>query len=147
GGHYVYYMSIAGRTDFNDVKLLASLETETLPPPAQEQDDLTPIIFESGQPQIITVHQRRYAAVYVPEGVQEVRVWLTDKKATQSDTGNVDLFASRSYWPTAGKYEYTSNYTGSNEYLQIPVSEVGYLHFLLSADLEGDDVEMLVYVH
>ncbi|MEZ8583494.1 collagenase [Vibrio cyclitrophicus] len=142
-----YYMSIAGRTDFNDVKLLASLETETLPPPAQEQDDLTPIIFESGQPQIITVHQRRYAAVYVPEGVQEVRVWLTDKKATQSDTGNVDLFASRSYWPTVGKHEYTSNYTGSNEYLQIPVSEAGYLHFLLSANLEGDDVEMLVYVH
>ena len=36
---------------------------------------------------------------------------------------------------------------GSNEYLQIPVTEEGYVHFLLSAEQQGDDVEMLVYFH
>lgn len=142
-----YYMSIAGRTDFSDVTLVASVETKTPTPPIQEQDDLTPVLFESGKAQILTVHQRRYAAVYVPEGVQEVRVWLTDKNTAQPDTGNVDLFASSTYWPTAGQHEYASNYAGSNEYLQIPVTEEGYLHFLLSAEQQGDDVEMLVYFH
>jgi microbial collagenase len=142
-----YYMSITGRTDFSDVTLVASVETKTPTPPIQEQDDLTPVIFESGKAQILTVHQRRYAAVYVPEGVQEVRVWLTDKNTAQPDTGNVDLFASSTYWPTAGQHEYASNYVGSNEYLQIPVTEEGYLHFLLSAEQQGDDVEMLVYFH
>ncbi len=119
--------------------------------PSQEQDDLTPIILESGQPQILTVHQRRYAAVYVPQGVQEVRVWLNDKsdvaESRQSNAGNVDLFASRSYWPTSGQHDYASNYRGSNEYLQIPVTEEGYVHFLLSAEQQGGDVEMLVFFH
>ncbi len=32
-----YYMSIAGRTDFNDVTLLASLETETPTPPLRQR--------------------------------------------------------------------------------------------------------------
>ena len=142
-----YYMSIAGRTDFSDVTLVASVETKTPTPPIQEQDDLTPVIFESGKAQILTVHQRRYAAVYVPEGVQEVRVWLTDKNTAQPDTDNVDLFASSTYWPTAGQHDYASDYRGSNEYLQIPVTEEGYVHFLLSAEQQGDDVEMLVYFH
>ncbi|MEZ9859252.1 collagenase [Vibrio splendidus] len=142
-----YYMSIAGRTDFNDVTLLASLETETPTPSTQEQDDLTPVVLESGQAQVLTVHQRRYAAVYVPQGVQEVRVWLNDKNTEQPNRGNVDLFASHSYWPTAGQHDYASDYRGSNEYLQIPVTEEGYVHFLLSAEQQGDDVEMLVYFH
>ena len=140
-------MSIAGRTDFNDVALLASLETETPTPPTQEQDDLTPVVLESGQAQVLTVHQRRYAAVYVPQGVQEVRVWLNDKNTEQPNRGNVDLFASHSYWPTAGQHDYASDYRGSNEYLQIPVTEEGYVHFLLSSEQQGDDVEMLVYFH
>ncbi|MFS1932327.1 M9 family metallopeptidase [Vibrio splendidus] len=142
-----YYMSIAGRTDFKDVTLLASLETETPTPPTQEQDDLTPVIFESGQAQTLTVNQRRYAAVYVPQGVQEVRVWLNDKNTEHQNRGNVDLFASHSYWPTAGQHDYVSDYRGNNEYLQIPVTKEGYLHFLLGAEQQGDDVEMLVYFH
>ncbi|WP_045465223.1 M9 family metallopeptidase [Vibrio hyugaensis] len=141
-----YYISIAGRTDFSAVTLVASLETETPTPPTQEQDDLTPVVLESGQAKTLTVHQQRYAAVYVPQGVQEVRVWLTDKNS-DADSGNVDLYASRSYWPTAEQHEYASNYWGSNEYLQIPVTEEGYVHFSLNAVQQGDDVEMLVYFH
>jgi len=142
-----YYMSVTGRTEFNGVKLLASLETEPSVPPTPEQDDLTPVVLESGNTHLFTVHQQRYAAVYVPEGVREVRVWLTDQNSGSTEQGNVDLFASRAYWPTAGQHDYASDYRGSNEYLQIPVTEEGYLHFLLSAEDQGDDVEMLVYFH
>ncbi len=146
-----YYMSITGRSDFSNVTLVASLETETPTPPTQDKDDLTPVVLESGHAQTLTVHQRRYAAVYVPQGVQEVRVWLNDKSNNaengQSNTGNVDLYASNSYWPTAGQHEYQSDSNGSNEYLQIPVTEAGYLHFLLDAEQQGDEVEMLVYFH
>lgn len=141
-----YYISIAGRSDFNDVTLQSSLVTETPTPPAQEQDDLTPVVLESGQAQTLTVHQQRYAAVYVPQGVQEVRVWLTDKNGN-ADNGNVDLYASKAYWPTVGQHEYASNYRGSNEYLQIPVTEEGYVHFSLNAEQQGDEVEMLVYFY
>ena len=138
-----YYISIAGRSDFNDVALKASLETEIPAPPSQEQDDLTPVVLKSGQARTLTVHQQRYAAVYVPQSVQQVRVWLTDK----SGRGNVDLYASQTYWPTEGQYEYASNYWGSNEYLELSVKEAGYVHFSLVADGQGDDVEMVVYFH
>jgi microbial collagenase len=73
-------------------------------------------------------------------------VWLTDKNGN-ADNGNVDLYASKAYWPTAGQHEYASNYWGSNEYLQIPVTEEGYVHFSLNADQQGDEVEMLVYFY
>ena len=146
-----YYMSVTGRTNFNEVSLTASVATETPTPPTQQQDDLTPVVLEAGQAQVLTVHQRRYAAVYVPEEVQEVRVWLSDKsdkaENEQSNASNVDLFASHSYWPTVGQHDYASDYRGSNEYLQIPVTEEGYIHFLLSAEQQGDDVVMLVYFH
>ncbi|CAH7008536.1 Microbial collagenase [Vibrio chagasii] len=142
-----YYMSVTGRTGFSGVTLLASIETEQPVPPSPEQDDLTPVVLESGKAHLFTVHQQRYAAVYVPEGVQEVRVWLIDQNNDPAEKGNVDLFASRAYWPTVGQHDYASDYRGSNEYLQIPVTEEGYLHFLLSAEQQGDDVEMLVYFH
>ncbi|WP_017188214.1 M9 family metallopeptidase [Vibrio harveyi] len=141
-----YYISIAGRTEFNAVTLVATLETEAETPPTQEQDDLAPVVLESGQAKTLTVHQQRYAAVYVPQGVKEVRVWLSDKN-NNDENGNVDLYASRAYWPTVEQHEYASNYWGSNEYLQIPVTEAGYLHFSLNAKQQGDDVEMLVYFY
>ncbi|WP_197465789.1 PPC domain-containing protein, partial [Vibrio sp. HI00D65] len=40
-----YYMSVVGRTEFNGVRLLASLETEHPVPPSPEQDDLTPVVL------------------------------------------------------------------------------------------------------
>ncbi|KLV03627.1 peptidase M9 [Photobacterium aquae] len=142
-----YFISVAGRADFNAVTLVASVETETTTPPAQSQDDLAPVMLESGQAQNLTVHQQRYAAVYVPQGVEEVRVWLTDKNG-DTDNGNVELYASHNNWPTPEEHEYVSNYWGSNEYLQIPVTEAGYLHFSLTAEpQQGDEVEMLVYFH
>lgn len=139
-----YYMSITGRSDFNAVTLNVSLETEVPTLPTPEQDDLTPVVFESGQAQTLTVLERRYAAVYVPQGVQDVRVWLTDTNGN-ADRGNVDLYASLAYWPTAERHEYASNYWGSNEYLHIPVTNAGYLHFTLDAPQQGDEVEMRVY--
>jgi microbial collagenase len=45
------------------------------------------------------------------------------------------------------QYEYASNDRGSNEFLQIPVTEAGYLHFTLDAPQQGDEVEMMVYFH
>ncbi|RTZ19767.1 M9 family metallopeptidase [Vibrio penaeicida] len=150
-----YYMSIAGRTAFDAVTLTASLETKVPTPLKPEQDDLAPVVLESGQAQVLTVIQQRYAAVYVPQGIQEVRVWLTDKNtntgdandSTSPNNGNVDLYASQAYWPTTEQHEYASNYSGSNEYLQIPVTEAGYLHFSLNAPQQGDEVEMLVHFH
>ncbi|CCN69879.1 M9 family metallopeptidase [Vibrio nigripulchritudo] len=147
-----YYMSITGRTAFDAVTLTASLETKAPTPLTPEQDDLAPVVLESGEAQTLTVHQQRYAAVYVPQGVQEVRVWLTGKNnntenASKPNNGNVDLYASQAYWPTAEQHEYMSNYSGSNEYLQIPVTEAGYLHFSLNAPQQGDEVEMLVHFH
>lgn len=99
-------MSIAGRTAFDAVTLTASLETKVPTPLKPEQDDLAPVVLESGQAQVLTVIQQRYAAVYVPQGIQEVRVWLTDKNtntgdandSTSPNNGNVDLYASQAYW-------------------------------------------------
>ncbi|KGR35101.1 collagenase [Vibrio campbellii] len=141
-----YYLSITGRSEFNAVTLKASLEIEAPTPTTPERDDLTPVVLESGKPQTLKVLERRYAAVYVPQGVQEVRVWLTDTNG-YSDNGDVDLYASRAYWPSAMQYEYASDDTGSNEFLQIPVTEAGYLHFTLDAPQQGDEVEMMVYFH
>ncbi|BCL72557.1 microbial collagenase [Vibrio nigripulchritudo] len=147
-----YYMSITGRTAFDAVTLTTSLETKASTPLIPKQDDLAPVVLESGEAQTLTVRQQRYAAVYVPQGVQEVRVWLTGKNsntenANKPNNGNVDLYASQAYWPTADQHEYISNYSGSNEYLQIPVTEAGYLHFSLNAPQQGDEVEMLVHFH
>ncbi|EPA0549089.1 collagenase, partial [Vibrio alginolyticus] len=136
-----YYISLTGRDSYDSVNLVAALEVEAQTPPTQVQDDLAPVVLESGEAKMLTVHKQRYAAVYVPEGVEEVRVWLT----AHSQTGNVDLYASREHWPTVEQHEYASNYAGSNEYLAIPVTEAGYVHFALQAPEQGDDVEMLVH--
>ncbi|MDF5657873.1 PPC domain-containing protein, partial [Vibrio parahaemolyticus] len=136
-----YYISLTGRDSYDSVNLVAALEVEAQTPPTQVQDDLAPVVLESGEAKMLTVHKQRYAAVHVPEGVEEVRVWLT----AHSQTGNVDLYASREHWPTVEQHEYASNYAGSNEYLAIPVTEAGYVHFALQAPEQGDDVEMLVH--
>ncbi|MCZ8498913.1 hypothetical protein O9929_16255 [Vibrio lentus] len=65
-------------TDFNDVTLLASLGTET-PTPSQEQDDLTPIILESGQPQILANTANDVIWFTCSTGRARVRVWLNDR--------------------------------------------------------------------
>ncbi|MBE3920084.1 collagenase [Vibrio parahaemolyticus] len=142
-----YYISLTGRDSYDSVNLVAALEVEAQTPPTQVQDDLAPVVLESGEAKVLTVHQQRYAAVYVPEGVKEVRVWMSSQSNANDPygAGNVDLYASRKHWPTAEQHEYASNYAGSNEYLAIPVTEAGYVHFSLQAPQQGDDVEMLVY--
>ncbi|EDP58932.1 M9 family metallopeptidase [Vibrio sp. AND4] len=138
-----YYISITGRSAFDAVTLTASLKKQAELPPTSE-DDLTPVVLEVGQTQSLTVLKRRYAAVYVPRGVQEVRVWLKDKNSF-TDNGNVDLYASRENWPTTEQHEHVSDGSGSNEYLRIPITKEGYLQFSLDAPQQGGEVEMLVF--
>ncbi|KJR16797.1 hypothetical protein UF06_22320, partial [Vibrio sp. S234-5] len=93
-----YYLSVAGRGSSQAVNLTTTLDTAAPTPPTQEQDDLAPVVLQTGQAQHLTGRQQRYAAVYVPEGVSEVRIWLSD--LTHSDNqGNVNLYASREHWP------------------------------------------------
>ncbi|MCA4024138.1 M9 family metallopeptidase [Vibrio vulnificus] len=141
-----YYLSVTGRDSYQAVNLTATVDTAAPTPPTQEQDDLAPVMLQSGQAQHLTVHQQRYAAVYVPEGVSEVRIWLSDLTPSDSQ-GNVNLYASREHWPTSEQHQFASRYAGSNQYLAIPVEQAGYLHFSLNAPQQGDDVEMVVYFH
>ncbi|MCV5334155.1 hypothetical protein OFD71_38360, partial [Escherichia coli] len=85
-----------------------AVEVEAQTPPTQVQDDLAPVVLESGEAKVLTVHQQRYAAVYVPEGVKEVRVWMSSQSNANDPygAGNVDLYASREHWPTAEQHEY-----------------------------------------
>lgn len=142
----LYYLSVTGRGSYQAVNLTATVNTAAPTPPTQEQDDLAPVMLQSGQAQHLTVHQQRYAAVYVPEGVSEVRIWLSDLTPSDSQ-GNVNLYASREHWPTPEQHQFASRYAGSNQYLAIPVEQAGYLHFSLNAPQQGDDVEMVVYFH
>ena len=144
-----YYISLSGRDSYDSLNLVAAVEAEEHTSTTQEQDDLAPIMLESGQAQVLTVNQQRYAAVYVPEGVKEVRVWMSSQSDANDPygAGNVDLYASREHWPTVEQHEYASEYSGSNEYLVIPVDKAGYVHFSLQASQQGDDVEILVYLH
>lgn len=106
------------------------------------KDDLAPVLLEAGNSQSLTVHRQRYAAIYVPKGVSEVQVWLT---ASEQNRGNVDLFAAKAYWPTRKQFEHASTGAGSHEYLRIPVTQEGYVHFSLNAQQLGDTVEMVAY--
>nr|WP_158162579.1 M9 family metallopeptidase [Vibrio mimicus] len=137
-----YYLSIAGRSAYSAVTLSSHLVTEQPSVQPERKDDLTPVVLESGQPQTLSVHQQRYVAMYVPEGATEVQVWLT---ASVQNRGNIDLFAAKEYWPTREQFEHASTYEGSNEYLSIPVTQAGYVHFYLNAQNLGDTVEMVAY--
>lgn len=139
-----YYLSVTGRGDYSEVTLNSQLVTEQPNHPDEPKDDLAPLVLEAAQAQMLTIHQQRYAAIYVPEGVSEVRVWLT---ASTSQEGNIDLFAARDYWPTREKFDHASTSEGSNEYLRIPVTQAGYVHFSLNAQQAGGNVEMVAYLH
>ncbi|GAD75748.1 collagenase [Vibrio azureus] len=142
---------------------LETLNTETSPsdssPPIEaeeeqesgkethpQQDDLTPVVLEPTQMTTLKVHQRRYAAIYVPEGVKEIRVWVMNESRVEPGK-DLNLYASFDVWPTTEQYYWASQNTDSNEYLQIPALKEGYLHFLLNADSLGEDVDMVVYFH
>ncbi|QXC58811.1 M9 family metallopeptidase [Vibrio mimicus] len=137
-----YYLSVAGRSDYSAVTLNAHLVTEQSNEHPEFKDDLAPLLLEAGQSQHLTVHQQRYVAIYVPEGVTEVQVLLT---ASIQNQGDIDLFAAQTYWPTREQFDHASNNKGSNEYLSIPVTQAGYLHFSLNAQAISDSVDMVAY--
>ena len=142
---------------------LETLNTETSPsdssPPIEaeeeqesgkethpQQDDLTPVVIEPTQMTTLKVHQRRYTAIYVPEGVKEIRVWVMNESRVEPGK-DLNLYASFDVWPTKEQYYWASQNTDNNEYLLIPALKEGYLHFLLNADSLGEDVDMVVYFH
>ncbi len=100
------------------------------------------MVLEAGKSQSLTVQQQRYVAIYVPKGVSEVQVWLT---ASEQNRGNVDLFAAKAYWPTREQFEHASTCAGSHEYMRIPMTQEGYVHFSLNAQQLGDTVEIVAY--
>lgn len=137
-----YYISVTGRAAFSDVILSAKIQTEQVSLPPKEQDDLRPIRLEENQSQTLLVNQRRYAAIYVPEGVSTVRVWMTP---TQSTNSNVDLFASFGQWASRASHQWASTSVDSYEYLSIPVEKTGHVYFTLDAQARGENVELVVY--
>ncbi|MGL6055870.1 MAG: collagenase, partial [Vibrio metschnikovii] len=137
-----YYISVTGRAAFSDVILSAKIQTEQVSLPPKEQDDLRPIRLEENQSQTLLVNQRRYAAIYVPEGVSTVQVWMTP---TQSTNSNVDLFASFGQWASRASHQWASTSVDSYEYLSIPVEKAGHVYFTLDAQARGENVELVVY--
>ncbi|EJL6308452.1 M9 family metallopeptidase [Vibrio cholerae] len=137
-----YYLSVTGRADYSAVILNTHLVTEQPNEQPTIKDDLAPVVLEAGNSQSLTVHRQRYVAIYVPKGVSEVQVWLT---ASEQNRGNVDLFAAKAYWPTREQFEHASTCAGSHEYMRIPVTQEGYVHFSLNAQQLGDTVEMVAY--
>ncbi|EKO3693181.1 collagenase [Vibrio metschnikovii] len=137
-----YYISVTGRAVFSDVKLLAQIQYDQTSTPSHEVDDLNPIRLEAEVKQNLMVNQRRYAAIYVPEGVQRVQIWMTP---TQSTTNNVDLFASQVTWPSRDDYQWNSVRSDSHEYLSMPIEKAGYIYFTLDAQARGENVDLVVY--
>ncbi|EKO3571096.1 MULTISPECIES: M9 family metallopeptidase [Vibrio] len=137
-----YYISVTGRAAFSDVKLLAQIQYDQTSTPSHEVDDLNPIRLEAEVKQNLMVNQRRYAAIYVPEGVQRVQIWMTP---TQSTTNNVDLFASQVTWPSRDDYQWNSVRSDSHEYLSMPIEKAGYIYFTLDAQARGENVDLVVY--
>ncbi|EKO3733652.1 collagenase, partial [Vibrio metschnikovii] len=137
-----YYISVTGRAAFSDVKLLAQIQYDQTSTPSHEVDDLNPIRLEAEVKQNLMVNQRRYAAIYVPEGVQRAQIWMTP---TQSTTNNVDLFASQVTWPSRDDYQWNSVRSDSYEYLSMPIEKAGYIYFTLDAQARGENVDLVVY--
>lgn len=138
-----YYLSVTGRAAFSDVQLSAKVHTDKVSQPTKEQDDLRPIRLEEKQRQTLMVNQLRYAAIYVPEGVNNIQIWMTP---TQSSSNNdVDLFASFGQWATRTSHQWASTRPDSYGYLSIPVQQSGYVYFTLDAEQQGENVELVVY--
>ncbi|WP_261857072.1 M9 family metallopeptidase [Photobacterium sanguinicancri] len=153
-----YYISIDGREAFNNVELLAKAEVENQggnqgggqgggQGSSAGQDDLAPVVLATDDPINLDIINTRYLALYVPEGKDTVRIWVTPK-AEQDNTNvgeqsNVDLYAAQAHWPTPEKHDASSHYTGNKEFVELKVNQNGYVHFMLSNN--GNKAEVEVY--
>ncbi|WP_018691932.1 M9 family metallopeptidase [Algicola sagamiensis] len=163
-----YYISVAGRGAFNNVQLIANVQstgtTEPVTTTPQEpdttvtpdeptdhgnsdqtntspsgQDDLSPVRVEDRAPIRLDIHQRRYVDFYVPEGYSTVRVWLTPQSETNA---NVNLYVSEGNWPSTSTYGAKSESSDSHEYIELPVSQSGYVYLMLTSDQYAEGLEL-----
>ncbi len=78
-------------------------------------------------------------------------MWLNDKRTIsengQSNTGTLICLQAIHIGQQQDNMTMHRIIEVAMNTLQIPVTEEGYLHFLLSAEQQGDDAEMLVYFH
>ncbi|WP_281222694.1 M9 family metallopeptidase [Photobacterium sanguinicancri] len=153
-----YYISIDGREAFNNVELLPKAEVENQggnqgggqgggQGSSAGQDDLAPVVLATDDPINLDIINTRYLALYVPEGKDTVRIWVTPK-AKQDNTNvgeqsNVNLYAAQAHWPTPEKHDASSHYTGNQEFIELKVNQNGYVHFMLSNN--GNKAEVEVY--
>ncbi|OXX21600.1 pre-peptidase C-terminal domain-containing protein [Vibrio sp. V06_P1A73T115] len=86
------------------------------------------------------IHQTRYAAIYVPEGMNSVKVWL--QPIDEMAAHNVDLYAESEHWPTLTHFDQASKRADSYEYIELPVTQAGYVHFMLNAQQANSQVEL-----
>ncbi|MGF1834662.1 collagenase [Photobacterium sanguinicancri] len=148
-----YYISIDGREAFNNVELLAKAEVENQggnqgggQGSSAERDDLAPVVLATDDPINLDIINTRYLALYVPEGKDTVRIWVTPK-AEQNNTNvgtqsNVDLYAAQAHWPTPEKHDASSHYTGNQEFIELKTNQNGYVHFMLSNNGKKTEVEV-----
>ncbi|MBF4257763.1 M9 family metallopeptidase [Vibrio anguillarum] len=135
-----YYFSITGREAYQRVELNTKVSYAITDNTQKPSDDLAPVVLENRQPMTLDIHQTRYAAIYVPEGMSSVKVWLQpiDKMAAH----NVDLYAASENWPTLTHFDQASKRADSYEYIELPVTQAGYVHFMLNAPQANSQVEL-----
>ena len=68
-----------------------------------------------------------------------VRLWIN---ALDDIPSNVDVFIGKHSWATREDFDVASQQTGSNEFVQFEVEKAGYVHFTLSAEQQGGEVEL-----
>ncbi|OAN13810.1 hypothetical protein A3K86_14730 [Photobacterium jeanii] len=143
-----YYISVDGREAFNAVELMAKAEVENKGNNGgnqggnTQQDDLAPIVLNADEPVKLDIINTRYMALYVPEGKETVRIWVTPTAQTAKLESNVDLFASQAHWPTPEQHDAASQYTGSREFIEMQVEQAGYVHFMMSNNGQKEEVEI-----
>lgn len=130
-----YYFSLTARESFESVRVTSKTVTQS---PTVEQDDLTPKLMPANEPLRVKVNKTRYVGMYV-ERPATVRLWIN---ALDDIPSNVDVFIGKHSWATREDFDVASQQTGSNEFVQFEVEKAGYVHFTLSAEQQGGEVEL-----
>ncbi|MBN3493751.1 M9 family metallopeptidase [Vibrio neptunius] len=130
-----YYFSLTARESFESVRVTSKTVTRS---PNIEQDDLTPKLMSANEPMQLKVKQTRYVGMYV-ERPATVRLWIT---AADEIPSNVDVFVGQHSWATRESFDVSGQQSDSNEFVQFEVEEAGYVHFTLSAEQQGGEVEL-----
>ncbi|MCG9681491.1 M9 family metallopeptidase [Vibrio sp. Isolate23] len=130
-----YYFSLTARESFESVKVTSKTVSRS---PSAEQDDLTPKLMSVNEPLQIKVNKTRYVGMYV-ERPATVRLWVNPVDEIQS---NVDVFVGKHTWATRDNFDTASQQSRSREFVEFEVDQAGYVHFTLSADQQGGEVEL-----